>query len=193
MKDVKNCPECGALWDQGDILEYWKGMRERGEGYLGMSDDKLRAMYLNDYSAPRRFSRLMGIEIQGTYDGVLYWMCPDCKAGWHRFDGTATRIFKRGIINPKNCQDDNALLMSKEYESFGGEIVLTSAGDTGQFMGVDFSHEDDHYYVIDYGSKIRLLTGVGWVQPLFGHIHPEHYHSLRQTFDRNQNPFTGEY
>jgi len=33
------------------------------------------------------YSRLIGIEIQGGYDGISYWKCPDCKAQWDRFTG----------------------------------------------------------------------------------------------------------
>lgn len=30
-------------------------------------------------------NRVIGIEVQGVYDGVLLWSCPDCFAFWHRF------------------------------------------------------------------------------------------------------------
>ncbi len=39
------------------------------------------------------FSRLIGIEIPGVYDGVLFWQCPDCGAQWHRWPkGNELRI-----------------------------------------------------------------------------------------------------
>jgi len=31
------------------------------------------------------YSRLVGIEVRGGYDGVSYWQCPDCGATWNRF------------------------------------------------------------------------------------------------------------
>jgi len=31
------------------------------------------------------FHREIGIEVSRIYDGVLYWMCPDCKHKWHRW------------------------------------------------------------------------------------------------------------
>jgi len=34
---------------------------------------------------PRYYSRLIGVEVPGVYDGVLYWQCPDCGAAWHRW------------------------------------------------------------------------------------------------------------
>lgn len=33
------------------------------------------------------YSRLIGIERRGVYDGVSEWMCPDCNARWGRFTG----------------------------------------------------------------------------------------------------------
>ena len=33
------------------------------------------------------YSRMIGVEVPGVYDGVLYWACPDCGARWHRFGG----------------------------------------------------------------------------------------------------------
>lgn len=30
-------------------------------------------------------SRLIGVEIQGVYDGVLFWACPDCGGTWNRW------------------------------------------------------------------------------------------------------------
>lgn len=31
------------------------------------------------------YSRTIGVEIRGVYDGVLYWQCPDCGGKWHRW------------------------------------------------------------------------------------------------------------
>jgi len=33
----------------------------------------------------RKYRREFGVEIRGVYDGVLYWVCPNCRARWHRF------------------------------------------------------------------------------------------------------------
>ena len=30
---------------------------------------------------------LIGIEIQGGYDGISYWDCPNCGRRWDRFTG----------------------------------------------------------------------------------------------------------
>lgn len=37
------------------------------------------------------FSRLLGIEIPGVYDGILMWQCPDCGTSWPRFDPPGRR------------------------------------------------------------------------------------------------------
>ncbi|MEK6832530.1 MAG: hypothetical protein AABY32_00655 [Nanoarchaeota archaeon] len=59
------CPECKCSWDDGPIPE-----KDR-----------------DNYSYPYRFSRLIGIEYQGEYDGISAWQCPDCKTIWNRFSG----------------------------------------------------------------------------------------------------------
>jgi hypothetical protein len=50
------------------------------------------------------YSRLIGIEIQGQYDGVLAWMCPYCKAVWDRWvdkpSGIATHQLRRIEVSP---------------------------------------------------------------------------------------------
>jgi predicted RNA-binding Zn-ribbon protein involved in translation (DUF1610 family) len=44
------------------------------------------------YSPPYRFSRVIGVEIQGMYDGVSYWKCPDCGKTWNRWTGKEEEI-----------------------------------------------------------------------------------------------------
>jgi hypothetical protein len=31
------------------------------------------------------YSKLIGVEVRGIYDGVAYWHCPLCDIVWHRF------------------------------------------------------------------------------------------------------------
>lgn len=33
----------------------------------------------------RWYSKVIGNEIPGLYDGVAFWTCPVCGASWHRF------------------------------------------------------------------------------------------------------------
>lgn len=37
------------------------------------------------YGTSTHFSRKIGIEIRGVYDGMLFWQCPNCGGRWHRF------------------------------------------------------------------------------------------------------------
>jgi hypothetical protein len=34
-----------------------------------------------------KYTRCIGVEIQGKYDGVSFWRCPDCKVQWDRWTG----------------------------------------------------------------------------------------------------------
>jgi hypothetical protein len=67
MKDMgRYCPLCKSDWQGVEIPI------EHRENYA---------------EGTTHFSRLIGIEIQGGYDGVSYWKCPDCGATWNRFTG----------------------------------------------------------------------------------------------------------
>lgn len=35
------------------------------------------------YGPGSRFSRQVGVEMPGVYDGVLVWECPNCQGRWH--------------------------------------------------------------------------------------------------------------
>lgn len=70
------CPRCLSSWDGGPIPE----------------------KYHEHYSPPYRWSKLIGIEIQGLYDGIHHWQCPCCNTTFPRYhesaDGVAlTRMF----------------------------------------------------------------------------------------------------
>lgn len=67
----ETCPNCNADLQAGEIPEEY--LRK---GYYGD---------WNEGDPPRYYSRLIGIEIKGVYDGVLYWQCPDCGHQWHRW------------------------------------------------------------------------------------------------------------
>lgn len=76
------CPACGANWDGGGIFETLRPQ----EWCAKKSDEELQA-YIDKYYGTRHkqhFSRLIGVEIPGGYDGVSYWQCPDCKSKWPR-------------------------------------------------------------------------------------------------------------
>lgn len=51
------------------------------------------------------YSRKIGIEVWGLYDGVCYWKCPDCGADWLR-DGLPDRV---GIWFEKTREERQAI------------------------------------------------------------------------------------
>jgi hypothetical protein len=97
------CPKCGCSWNAGDVLETFKTMRSEGrEWYKDKTDAeliKIAGNYGWTPESPKNFSRLIGIEERGVYDGVCKWRCPDCNAEWNRFSkesaGGRTRIVRR--------------------------------------------------------------------------------------------------
>lgn len=41
----------------------------------------------NDYIVDDKvYSKIVGVQINGVYDGIAYWFCPQCAAKWQRFD-----------------------------------------------------------------------------------------------------------
>lgn len=37
------------------------------------------------------YSRKLGVEVPGLYDGILFWRCPDCRGSWHRWTDPVMR------------------------------------------------------------------------------------------------------
>lgn len=80
LSSIGCCPECGANWDDGPIYDK---LREH-PAYSDKTDAEVRAI-AEQYGDPDgHFSRLVGVEVRGLYDGVLYWECPDCHKQWPR-------------------------------------------------------------------------------------------------------------
>lgn len=79
------CPDCGANWCSGDIFDVLRPQ----DWCKDKSDDELRAHIQECYSPPYKFSRIIGVELPydhpDHYDGVSYWMCPDCNHQFPRF------------------------------------------------------------------------------------------------------------
>lgn len=70
-EEGRYCPACHADWRAGRIPQ----------------EHIDQGLYGPPTTEPRYFSRLIGVEVQGVYDGVLYWRCPDCNTEWDRFSG----------------------------------------------------------------------------------------------------------
>lgn len=83
MRDnLEFCPHCdanlqGATIDPKHLL-HKEDCQEQSAKYNGRC-------YCLPYGEVSHFSRKIGCEIQGVYDGVLYNMCPDCGGTWHRW------------------------------------------------------------------------------------------------------------
>ena len=65
MPDLDVCPHCGASM-QGEPIP--QDLLDRG-----------------GYGTATHWQRRIGVEVQGAYDGILYWQCPDCGGTWHRW------------------------------------------------------------------------------------------------------------
>lgn len=52
------------------------------------------------------FSRVIGHEVRGVYDGVLFWSCPDCGKAWPRFTDGRGRLT---AISAEYAVDHNLL------------------------------------------------------------------------------------
>ena len=87
---AEQCPVCEASWRGAEIPPAYVLA-----GHYGHRSPCLKKRpWEEDYHdgtpctcGPRYYSRRIGIEIQGSYDGVSYWQCPDCNAKWNRFTG----------------------------------------------------------------------------------------------------------
>lgn len=90
MRDIlnfKNCPDCGSSWEGEDIYEAFR----KHVFYKDKTDAELKQYVYDHYKwseqNKKSFKRVIGIEIQGQYDGVSYFQCPDCRQTYNRFTG----------------------------------------------------------------------------------------------------------
>jgi|SRR5688572_20818672 len=82
------CPKCNVSWMGGSIIDVFIKKRDEGEEYWKDKSDADIVKFVQDsYSPPYTWRREIGIEILGWYDGVSYWMCPDCEAYFNRWTG----------------------------------------------------------------------------------------------------------
>lgn len=89
ISELKNCPQCNASWDAGDIYETFLLMKQNGDAFWSKKSDEeieqLASHYGWSRAEPKHFSRIVGLEYPHKYDGVWEWMCPDCKHKFPRF------------------------------------------------------------------------------------------------------------
>lgn len=91
-KDLLECPKCKADWDGGDIAEE---LFKTGH-YKTVNDaEKAAKSYGWTPKNKLRGRKYIGIEVQGEYDGISYWKCPECETHWDRFTGKETKRFNK--------------------------------------------------------------------------------------------------
>jgi hypothetical protein len=69
-----NCPHCGASLLGGEIPEHINQPFQFSDG-----------TWHKPYGDATHWRREIGVEVQGGYDGVLYYECPDCHDTWNRW------------------------------------------------------------------------------------------------------------
>lgn len=77
--NAEHCPECGASLQGPAIPEESRHYYAR----IDASEEEVKR------EAPTHYSRKIGVELPGVYDGVLLWQCPACDANWHRWGSNA--------------------------------------------------------------------------------------------------------
>lgn len=71
-----------------------------GSSQLGEEIPEASRHYYGEDST--HFSRTILMEIQGVYDGGLFYACPDCAGRWHRWpEGHELRARAETYVNPK--------------------------------------------------------------------------------------------
>ncbi len=95
MSDSLNCPHCSRSLVHSEIPEYQRcsdSCDRDAEFETKRKDRNYKSECLSNhhYGPAKHFMKTIGVEVSGTYDGVLYWMCPDCEGKWHRWpEGSA--------------------------------------------------------------------------------------------------------
>lgn len=114
----ENCPHCGVSL-QGDAIPEKYFVHEPGcngliyrckRRHTAFHDDgRCHALFFGaecgevltqqpcfcfPYGKVTHFSRKIGVEVPGVYDGVLYWQCPDCGWRWHRWTNMPSMMAK---------------------------------------------------------------------------------------------------
>jgi rubrerythrin len=115
IRKLSHCPNCHERWqDELNLHERLLQKRQDGdEYYANKTDEQIResahffGWYANGeeyvgYDGEKRFgtaetedlrsSKVVGIEVQGLYDGVSYWRCPFCGTTWDRWTGKETSL-----------------------------------------------------------------------------------------------------
>lgn len=88
LKDDKKCDGCGVDLRGAPIPEdslHFYNSGPNGEFLATIEDYRAVADQIEDPTT--HFSRVIGVEYQGGFDGVSEWRCPDCGRREGRFSG----------------------------------------------------------------------------------------------------------
>lgn len=83
-----NCPNCGTSLIGEPIPETYRTHRDDHDDQV----TRYGRCYCFPYGDATHFRLEVGVEIQGVYDGTLYWVCPSCDHAWPRWTDGAGRL-----------------------------------------------------------------------------------------------------
>lgn len=95
MDPIETCPKCGS-----DL---------RG------TPIPVRSRHL--FGEKTHFSRTIGVEMPGVYDGALFWVCPDCDRAFQRWtDGLMAKKAQRYIDKWNRERGQVALAFDDDFD-----------------------------------------------------------------------------
>lgn len=71
------CPVCNYDWDGGNILDTFLEQKKNGH-WVNQTPEDIERIMRSCYSAPYKWSNLIGIEKEGN-DYISAYMCPECE------------------------------------------------------------------------------------------------------------------
>jgi hypothetical protein len=112
MEETEVCPSCKKDLRGPPIPEEYLRQGSYGEW---------------DGKTPRYYSQKIGIEIQGVYDGVLFWNCPFCDHKWHRWPEGHHLRRKAGFYVSQEVTEGQRRVFAEAQEAIreGDEDKLT--------------------------------------------------------------------
>ena len=95
------CPHCNANLKEDEIIVQFKRFRdEEKRGFAGKTDAELeKSAELYGWTKENKLcsSKLIGVELPyddpDHYDGISFWVCPECGVGNNRFNDDITNNY----------------------------------------------------------------------------------------------------
>lgn len=117
LKDTHGiCPKCSYNFKGEDVRDYFERAYREHNPDLSATEIKRRAaktavQYGWSKKNPVSFSNIIGIEIPGGYDGVMFHQCPKCNTTWNRFTG------KEVVITTTQSEPNEELLNGTDNQA----------------------------------------------------------------------------